>query len=236
MTDQHRRVAIVTGGNKGIGFQICKELAAAGLQVILTARSRELGKAATEKLNAQRLGVSFCRLDVDQAESIEQAARFAEREFGRIDVLVNNAGISLDAGKQLLEVDIEAIESTLQTNFYGPLLMSRAVAPSMRRNKYGRIVNVSSDLGSMNSMGGGYPSYRISKAALNALTKVMASELSGTNIKVNSMTPGWVRTDMGGAGAPRSVEQGAETAVWLATLADDGPSGGYFRDRKPTHW
>jgi NAD(P)-dependent dehydrogenase (short-subunit alcohol dehydrogenase family) len=180
--------------------------------------------------------VIFHRLDVNQAQSIEEAARFAEREFGRIDVLVNNAGICLDADKRLHDVEIEAVENTLRTNFYGPLLMSRAVVPIMRRNQYGRIVNVSSDLGSMNSMGGGYPSYRISKAALNALTQIMASELGGTNIKVNSMTPGWVRTDMGGAGAPRSVEHGAETAVWLATLPDNGPSGGYFRDRKPAEW
>jgi len=236
MNDNTRRVAIVTGGNKGVGLQICKDLAAKGLQVILTARNPELGKAACDQLSAQGLELIFHRLDVNDAASIEEAVRFAEGEFERVDVLVNNAGISLDAGKRLQDVAVEAVESTLRTNFYGPLLLSRAVIPSMRRNNYGRIVNVSSDLGSMNSMGGGYPAYRISKVALNALTRILAWELSGTNIKINSMTPGWVRTDMGGAGAPRSVEQGAETAVWLAMLPDGGPSGGYFRDRKPAEW
>jgi NAD(P)-dependent dehydrogenase (short-subunit alcohol dehydrogenase family) len=236
MSDKTHRVAIVTGGNKGIGFQICKDLAAKGLRVILTARNPELGKAACDELKGQGLELIFHRLDVNDAASIAQAVRFAQREFERVDVLINNAGISLDAGKRLHEVAMEAVENTLRTNFYGPLLMSRAVIPSMRRNKYGRIVNVSSDLGSMNSMGGGYPSYRISKAALNALTRIMAAELSGTNIKINSMTPGWVRTAMGGAGAPRSVEQGAATAVWLAMLPDSGPSGGYFREGKTAEW
>lgn len=178
----------------------------------------------------------FHQLDVTDTRSIDRFARFAEETLKRTDVLVNNAGVSLDDGYSGFDVPLETLTVTLQTNLYGPLILSQRLIPLMKMNDYGRIVNLSSGMGQLTSMGGGYPAYRISKAALNALSAVLARELSETNILVNSMCPGWVRTDMGGSHAPRSVEEGADTAVWLATLPDGGPTGGFFRDRRRIPW
>lgn len=136
----------------------------------------------------------------------------------------------------MFKTRLDILDATLKTNFYGPLLLCQAFVPLMKRNKYGRIVNVSSGLGQLDSLGSGYPAYELSKAALNALTLSMARELRGTNVLINAMCPGWVRTDMGGWHAPRSVEEGADTVVWLATLPDGGPQGGFFRDRQPIPW
>jgi NAD(P)-dependent dehydrogenase (short-subunit alcohol dehydrogenase family) len=155
----------------------------------------------------------------------------------RIDILVNNAGILVDRrGASVLDVPVETMRATFETNSYAPLQISQALVPLMRERGYGRIVNVSSGLGQLESIGDGTPAYRASKAALNVLTLMLAAATKGSGILVNSMCPGWVRTDMGGANATRSVEKGAETAVWLATLPDDGPTGGFFRDRKPIAW
>ncbi len=230
------RIAVVTGANRGIGFEVCRQLARQGVNVILTAREEVKGKEACQRLQEEGLAVQFHSLDVTSHGSIERFARYVENEHGRSDILVNNAGVFIDRDKRGIDVDFEVVRKTMETNAFGPLLLSQALIPIMLRHKYGRIVNVSSGLGALSDMGGGYPSYRLSKAFLNALTRILADELKGTNILVNSVCPGWVRTDMGGPGADRSVEDGADTAVWLAMLADRGPSGRFFRDRKEIEW
>jgi len=233
-----KRVAVVTGANRGIGLEICRQLAKlGGIHVVLTARDAKKGEAAAKKLRDEKLDVESCALDVNSEESIRAFAGWLEGAHKRCDILVNNAGIMADPrGSRVLDSKVATWRETLDTNLIGPLLMIQALAPMMKKSRYGRIVNMSSQLGQLADMGAGTPSYRVSKAALNALTRTLAAELGGSGILVNSMSPGWVRTDMGGAGAPRSVEQGADTAVWLATLPDDGPNGSWFLDRKPIPW
>jgi NAD(P)-dependent dehydrogenase (short-subunit alcohol dehydrogenase family) len=232
------RVAVVTGANRGIGFEICRQLArSSGIRVVLTSRDPDKGRAAAHQLAQQGLEVDVQRLDVTDAQSIAALVAFLERRYGRADILVNNAGVLLDPrGSRFLDSPPATYRATLETNFIGPLALCQALLPFMRRQGYGRIVNVSSGMGQLSAMGVGSPAYRLSKAALNALTCLLAAELRGSGILVNSMCPGWVRTQMGGSGAPRTVEQGADTAVWLATLPADGPSGGFFRDRQPIPW
>lgn len=228
------RVAVVTGANRGIGFEISKELAKKGLQVILTSRDPKKGEAATRKLAEEGFKVQYHMLDVRDPKSIESFVRYVSQEIGRVDILVNNAGILPDHSGQ--PTSSETIVETFVTNAMGPYLLSEALLPLMKKNHYGRIVNVSSGMGQLSEMNGGYPAYRMSKTALNAVTRMLASEAGESDIKINSMCPGWVRTDMGGASADRSVEEGADTGVWLATLPSDGPSGGFFRDREPISW
>lgn len=231
------RVAVVTGANRGIGRAIVRALARRGLRVVLTARDAAKGESARAGLHAEGLTVWFRALDVRDASQAHGAAAWVAREFGQLDVLVNNAGVLPDPkGARAATVDAAVLREALETNTVGALAVAQACLPLMRRGGYGRIVNVSSELGQLSSMGSGTPAYRVSKAALNAVTRTLAAELAGTNIKVNAMSPGWVRSDMGGASAPRSPEQGADTAVWLATLPDDGPSGGFFMDRSPIPW
>lgn len=233
-----QRVAVVTGANRGIGFEICRQLARRGdIRVVLTARDEGKGNAAAEKLRGEGLDVESRRLDVTSERSVKEFAGWLADAHERCDVLVNNAGILADPrGSRVLDSRVEAWRDTLATNVIGPLLLIQALAPLMQRNGYGRIVNMSSGQGQLADMGTGTPAYRISKTALNALTRTLAAELAGSGILVNSMCPGWVRTDMGGASAPRSMAQGADTAVWLATLTEGGPSGGFFRDRIPIPW
>ena len=228
-----KRVAVVTGAHRGIGLEICRQLVKlGGIHVVLTARDAGKGEAA-----AKKLGVDFHVLDVASEESVRQFARWLEATHQRCDILVNNAGVLADPrGSRVLDSKPATWRETLDTNLLGPLLMIQALAPLMKKHRYGRIVNLSSQLGQLSDMGPGTPSYRVSKAALNALTRTLAAELGGSGILVNSMSPGWVKTDMGGAGAPRTVEQGADTAVWLATLPDGGPNGSWFLDRKPIPW
>ena len=157
-------------------------------------------------------------------------------EFGRLDVLVNNAGIAIDQAGFVVDVDLDRVRATLETNTFGAWRMCRAFVPAMRERGYGRVVNVSSGMGGLTEMGGGWPGYRISKAGLNAITRMIAAAVANENVLVNSACPGWVETDMGGRNARRSVPEGADTIVWLATLPDDGPRGGFFRDRKPIAW
>jgi len=230
-----KRVAVVTGANRGIGFETCRQLAKKGIQVILTSRDRANGEAAVEKLQAEGLDVSYHPLDVTDSDSVQRLAEFIKSEFGQLDILVNNAGVLLDSSDTVLSTKIDTLRKTIDTNLYGPLLLCQALIPLMKHN-YGRVVNVSSGAGQLSDMTSGYPSYRISKTALNALTRILANELKGTNILVNSVCPGWVKTDMGGANAPRTPEQGADTIVWLATLPDNGPTSGFFRDRQPIPW
>ena len=231
------RIALVTGGNRGIGYAICRQLASHGLGVVLAARDASKGKAAAKALQDEGLTVEFHRLDVTSCRSIRACVAAVAERRGRIDVLVNNAGILRDPrGSRFLDSKLDTYRDTLETNLYGPLQLAQAVVPLMKANRYGRIVNMSSGLGQLAEMGTGTPAYRISKAALNALTRILAAEFQASNILVNSMCPGWVRTGMGGEGAPRTPEEGADTAVWLATLPDDGPTGGFFRDRAPIAW
>ena len=231
------RVAVVTGANRGIGLEIVRQLAQRDVRVVLTARDANKGEAARARLAVEGLEVAFHVLDVRDAGQVRTAAAWVDARFGRVDVLVNNAGVLPDPkGARAATVDADFLREALETNVIGALTVTQACLPLMRANGYGRIVNLSSELGQLASMGTGTPTYRVSKAGLNALTRTLAAELVGTNIKVNTMSPGWVRSDMGGPSAPRTLEQGADTAVWLATLPDDGPSGGFFKDRSPIPW
>ncbi|MDZ4840568.1 MAG: SDR family oxidoreductase [Hyphomicrobium aestuarii] len=232
------RVALVTGGNRGIGLEIVRQLARLGIVAVIGSRDRDKGLAAAEPLEREGLVTPVVALDVTDEASIRAAIAEAMGPFGRIDILVNNAGILIDGPEaRVASTEAAVYETTFATNVIGPTRLIRAVMPMMREQTYGRIVNVSSGLGQMSEMGGGWPAYRLSKAALNALTRTTAAEVGDqTGIKVNSMCPGWVRTDMGGPDAARSVVEGADTAVWLATLPANGPTGGFFRDRKPIAW
>jgi NAD(P)-dependent dehydrogenase (short-subunit alcohol dehydrogenase family) len=231
------KVAVVTGANRGIGLEICRQLAQHALTVILTSRHEAKGQAARATLAAAGLTVDYRRLDVTNAEDIAQLEGWLLKQHGGADVLVNNAGVMLDPrGSRLLDADPEVYRRTFEINVLGPLQVTKALLPQMKNRNYGRIVNVSSGQGQLAEMGSGTPAYRIAKTALNALTRITAAETRAANILVNSMCPGWVRTDMGGPSASRSVEQGADTALWLATLPDGGPTGGFFRDRKPIAW
>lgn len=231
-----KRIAVVTGGNRGIGFETCRQLAKQEIQVILTSRESAKGKAAAEKLQAEGLDVSYYSLDVTDADSVQRLAQFIKNEYGQLDILINNAGVLLDSSDSVLNTKIDTLHQTINTNLYGPFLLCQALIPLMEKHKYGRIVNVSSGAGQLSDMNSGYPSYRISKTALNALTRILGNELKDTNILVNSVCPGWVKTDMGGANASRTPAQGADTIVWLATLPDNGPTSGFFRDRQPIPW
>jgi NAD(P)-dependent dehydrogenase (short-subunit alcohol dehydrogenase family) len=232
-----KRTAIVTGANRGIGLEVCRQLAAKNVHVMLTARDPAKGEPAAASLREQGLDVVFHPLDVKQEQSIQLLRDHVAQRHGAADILINNAGILADPREGgVLDSKAEAYRKTLETNFYGALAMCLAFTPLMLEKGYGRVVNVSSGMGQLSDMQSGMPAYRISKTALNALTRTLAAELNGRNVLVNCVCPGWVKTDMGGAGATRSVEQGADTIVWLATLPDGGPSGGYFRDRKPIPW
>ena len=231
-----KRIALVTGANRGIGLQVSRELARRGYDVILTARDEARGREVVATLAREGLKTSFHVLDVTSEKSVEALHRFVVGEYGRLDVLVNNAGILPGREGSAVEAKLEDVRRTFETNTLGPFLMCRRFVPLMRESGYGRVVNVSSGMGQLSEMNGGYVGYRLSKTALNALTCIFADETRGTNVLVNSACPGWVKTDMGGAGAHRTVEEGADGIVWLATLPDDGPTGGFFRDRKPMAW
>jgi len=230
------RVALVTGGNRGIGFEVCRQLSDLNIEVILTSRDRDAGIEAVNKLKTPHTLVHYMKLDVQNAESIQSVHSSILKEYNRLDILVNNAGVYIDKIHSLLEMDANLFQTTLEINAYGPLFLTQALVPLMRQNNYGRIVNVSSSIGQLSNLSTRWPAYRLSKILLNLQTRMFAMELQGTNILINAMCPGWVRTDMGGPTAPRTVQQGADTIVWLATLPEDGPQGGYFRDRRPIEW
>jgi NAD(P)-dependent dehydrogenase (short-subunit alcohol dehydrogenase family) len=234
------RIAIVTGANRGIGLEIVRQLARRGLIAVLTARHIEKGRAAAATLASDGLEPAVVALDVTDGDSIGAAVAKVMDLYGRIDVLVNNAAILKEGfspeDASVFDAPAEVVRETFETNTLGPLRLIQAVVPHMKSRGYGRIVNLSSGAGQLSDMGGGFPAYRMSKAALNALTRITAAELGRGDIKINSMCPGWVKTAMGGPNATRSIEKGAETAVWLATLPEDGPTGGFFRDMKPIPW
>ena len=231
------RIAIVTGANRGIGLGVAGRLAKEGMLVVLTARDATKGETARRILDAEGSQVRFHALDVRDRGQADRLADWLDREFGRVDVLVNNAGILPDPRRaRALDISVEVVREALETNLIGVLNVTQALAPLMKRRGYGRIVNISSELGQLAGMGVGTPAYRLSKTALSALTRMFANELAESGIKVNAMSPGWVRTDLGGPNAPRTVEQAADTVAWLATLPDDGPTGGFFKDCKPIPW
>jgi len=229
-------IALVTGANRGIGFETCRQLACQGMHLILTSRNSQLGEQAAASLSRPGYQVDFHPLDVTDGDSLAVLREFVVQQYGRLDVLVNNAGVYLDEGVSVFEVPMDVFRQTMETNFYGPLSLCRALVPLMVSHGYGRVVNVSSGYGSMHEIGGRVAAYRTSKIALNTLTRILAAEVNPRQVKVNAVDPGWVRTRMGGSFATRSVEQGVETIVWLAMLPPDGPSGGFFYDKKPIPW
>lgn len=239
-----KRVALVTGGNRGIGYAIGRSLAQRGITVILGVRDSNKGAVACSRLQAEDLDVNFELLDVTDESSLQTAVKHIQAQFDRLDILVNNAGILIDSSENALDVSRSTIEKTLQTNVVGPLMLCQNCITLMKAGGYGRIVNMSSTLGSLSEMvdpdsvyaGVSTPAYRLSKVALNAITTLIAKEVRGDNILVNSACPGWVRTDLGGDQAPLTPEQGADTPVWLATLPDGGPTGGFYKERKRIPW
>ncbi len=245
MPEHNQRIARVTGANRGLGLAICRQLAQKGIAVNLAARDPDTGRAACSQLKREGIRVGHTlQLDVTEEDSIRSAIDEIKKIFGRLDILVNNAGIVVDDKATILDMKADMLQMTLQTNFYGPLALCQSCIPIMRACHYGRIVNISSTLGSLADItdfgspysGSQTPAYRLSKTMLNGLTALIAREVKDDNILVNSVCPGWIRTDMGGNQAPLSPEEGADTPVWLATLPDDGPSGGFFRDRERIAW
>ncbi len=223
-----KRVVLVTGANRGIGLEVCRQLTRRGARVFLGARDYDKGEAEARRLGGD---VSAVALDVDDPDAPSRLAA----AIGPVDVLINNAGIHYDTWETALSADWRIVRAAFETNLFGAWRMAQAFAPEMRARGWGRIVNVSSGAGSLASMGAGTPAYATSKAALNALTRVLAGELAGTGVLVNAVCPGWVATDMGGAGG-RPVADGAASVLWAVDLPDGGPTGGFFRDGQPVAW
>jgi NAD(P)-dependent dehydrogenase (short-subunit alcohol dehydrogenase family) len=223
-------VSLVTGASRGIGREVCRQLAASGHTVLLAARDAAAAAAAADSVGATPL-----RLDVTDPASIAAAAATVKDRYGKLDVLVNNAAITYDTWQRAITADLDVVRQAAETNLYGPWLMVQRFLPLLRNSEHPRIVNVSSEAGSLTSMGGGTPAYTASKAALNALTRMLAAELRIERILVNAVCPGWTATDMGGPGG-RPVDEGAASVAWAATLPDNGPTGGFFRDGRPLPW
>jgi NAD(P)-dependent dehydrogenase (short-subunit alcohol dehydrogenase family) len=229
------KIALVTGANRGLGLEVVRQLARCGMVVILGARDEAKGQSAAKSLTDAGLAVVPRCLDVTEEETVDRLATDVGQEFGRLDVLVNNAGALYDTWQRATRVDFRLVQEALETNTVGPWRVCQAFVPLLRKSQAGRIVNVSSEAGSLARMGAGTPAYTVSKAALNAFTRVLAAELRDTRILVNAICPGWVATDMGGRGG-RPVDDGAAGVVWAATLPDGGPTGGFFRDGRPLPW
>ena len=232
-------VAVVTGAYRGLGYETCRQLAKLGYRVILTARKQAEGQAAAQTLQQAGLEVDFHYLDVTDEESVQQLADFIRSRYGRLDVLVNNAGIfpdpaPWDGSSSVFDADMESVRVGFETNTLGPLRLCQTLIPLMEEQ--GRVVNVSSGMGQLSEMNGCCPAYRLSKTALNAVTRIFYDELKDSGLKINSVCPGWVRTEMGGEEAPLSIEEGAKGIVWAATLPADGPSGGFFRHAEAIPW
>lgn len=223
-------VAVVAGANRGIGREICRQLADRGYEVVLGSRDPDKGARA-----AAELGVHSCQLDVADDESVAAAAGWVEDRLGRCDVLVNNAAILYDTWAHASSADLDEVRAALETNLLGAWRTTLAFLPLLRRSPHPRIVNVSSESGSLTGMSAGTPAYGVSKAALNALTRVLSAELRADRILVNAICPGWTATDMGGRGG-RPVHDGAASVLWAVTLPDDGPTGGFFRDGRQLPW
>jgi len=235
-------ISLVTGANRGIGREVCRQLAELGHTVILTARdlsaaaeAAQGAEAAEAAQAAPAIRAEPLQLDVTDPASVARAARWTQERHGKLDVLVNNAAITYDTWQRAVSADLAVVREAAETNLYGPWLMIQEFLPLLRNSDHPRIVNVSSEAASLASMGGGTPAYTASKVALNALTRMVADELRRDRILVNAVCPGWVATDMGGPGG-RPVAAGAASVVWAATLPDSGPTGGFFRDGRPLPW
>ena len=241
--DNQQLIALVTGANRGLGLEVCRQLATQGMTVVLTARDRQKGEQATQQLLAEGLQVICKPLDVANNDSVHHLAQQLEAEWGRLDILINNAGINFDFQQQTLEADLDDVQHTLNTNLFGAWRVTQAFLPLLQKSRHGRIVNVSSGAGSfegprgLQEQGGGLPAYAISKAALNALTVKLSRSLQDTGILVNAVCPNFTATYPGTEemGA-RPVPEGAAGIVWAAMLSDDGPRGGFFRDGQPLPW
>ena len=228
------RVAIVTGANRGIGLEVTRQLADLGYTVLLGSRDLGKGEAAAKKLKVGDR-IMARRLDVTEQSTIDRLRDEIATTFGSVHVLVNNAAIHYDTWENAADADLRTVQEALDTNLFGAWRMCQAFIPLLRKSKHGRIVNVSSEAGSLASMGAGAPAYAVSKVALNALTRMLATELRRDRILINSVCPGWVATDMGGPGG-RPVREGAASIVWAVELPDGGPTGGFFRDGRPVPW
>lgn len=236
VTEATKRVAVVTGANRGLGQAIARRLAEQGLHVILTARSGDAAERAAEKLADDGYSASGHQLDITDPASVVRVMADTGYYHGRLDVLVNNAGVAIDRGQSAHAVDMEKVRATLDANVLGTWRCCTAAVPEMRKNGYGRIVNVTSHMGTFAEMGTGSVAYRVSKAALNALTCILAAELRDDGILVNAASPGKVDTRLAYGKAERTPEQAADTFVWLATLPTDGPTGQLFHDGKNLSW
>ena len=223
-------LALVTGGNRGIGLEVARQLGLDGMRILLGSRDRQRGEAAAATLRGEGLDITPLELDVADPAATASVGPAIEAAGGRLEVLVNNAGVY--PGGRASQIDFDVVEETWQANAAGAWRVAVAAIPYMEPGA--RIVNVSSGAGSLTTMDASMPAYNVSKAALNAITRVLAADLPG--LLVNSVCPGWVRTDMGGAGASRSVEEGAASVLWAARLGPDGPTGGFFRDGNPVPW
>lgn len=239
MTEQ--RVAVVTGANRGIGFEVCRTLGREGWHVVLCARNAEAGAEAASSLQSEKLSVEPRRVDVSSSGHCRSLGEYLNEAHGRVDLLVNNAGIMIEASSEqgrlsadILEVAPQTLMELFNVNTLGAVRMSQALAPLMGRGA--RIVNVSSGMGALTHMDGGWSGYRMSKAALNALTRVLHARLADRGVLVNSVCPGWVSTDLGGPKAPVSPEQAAADIVWLGTSDEVREGGGFYRHRKPIAW
>jgi NAD(P)-dependent dehydrogenase (short-subunit alcohol dehydrogenase family) len=228
-------VALVTGANRGIGLEVCRQLARRNYAVVLGSRDATKGEAAAQSIASGGASILSCQLDVTDLGSIERARARVAEQLGRLDVLINNAGALYDTWQEAVTADLAQVRAALEINTFGAWNAVRAFLPLLRQSAHARVVNVSSEAGSLAGMDGGAPAYRLSKAGLNALTRMLASELESERILVNAVCPGWVATDMGGPGG-RPVAEGAASVVWAATLPDDGPTGGFFRDGRRLEW
>lgn len=236
MANGGTRVALVTGANRGLGLETSRQLLSKDHKVVLAGRDDSALQRAAATLALREDRVMTVRLDVTDVASIERAHEAVERRFGSVDVLVNNAGVLLYENEDVLSIPSEGYRRTFDTNVFGAIEVCRVFVPEMARAGYGRIVNVSSGAGQLTTMSTYAPAYSMSKTALNAFTRILAHTYRDGGILVNAVDPGWVRTDMGGPSAPRSPQEGADTICWLATLPDNGPSGGFFHDRRATDW
>jgi NAD(P)-dependent dehydrogenase (short-subunit alcohol dehydrogenase family) len=236
MPSAEARVAVITGANRGLGFETSRQMLAQGFRVVLAGRDVRALEGALARLGANEQQATTVQLDVTDAPGIARALRAVIQRFGRVDVLVNNAAILLSEQTGVLSTPSQDYRTTFETNVFGVVEVCRVFVPEMARAGYGRVVNVSSGAGQLSTMSTYAPAYSMSKAALNAFTRILAETYRSRGVLVNAVDPGWVRTDMGGAAAPRSPEEGADGIVWLATLPKDGPTGGFFRDRRPIAW
>jgi NAD(P)-dependent dehydrogenase (short-subunit alcohol dehydrogenase family) len=235
--DARQRVALVTGANRGLGLETSRQLLAKGMTVVMAGRDEAaLARARTGLGKHEQSRAVTLRMDVTDSGSIIDAYRTVRERVGRVDVLVNNAAILLSESDEVLSIPTDTYRRTFDTNVFGVIDVCRVFVPDMAQRRYGRIVNVSSGAGQLARMSTYAPAYSMSKTAVNAFTRILGATYQGMGVLVNAVDPGWVRTDMGGPSAPRSPQQGADTIVWLATLPDDGPTGGFFHDRRAIQW